>query len=444
MNNAVDSTPKYKVLKLVIPFAVAFALIVSAGIYFYIQYNNQKQLLDSIDTNKYEAIIEPSDVWSNNIELIGKSIYELNEEVCDTNSYCSPNGLTIKSFSGEWRDDRIKIIYEELLKNKHGVELEYLKEIVLKPDQSTDGEIAGEYSDESTTLTAAVVFNPLIDTKYHIIKTCDYGYINLYYMNEYTDIKQVARTLSHEYGHHYTFHHFFTGDNKSREDSEYYKIRGLGEYEEAKEYHRFDEYLKMHAWDIDEIAAEDYVQLLGSPTNKEIGEFMDIKEALYSEDMEYSCELENYHCNVFSQENPVIAMAEQVEGLEYYYNSFINENYVEEYKQYPSITIDAKKKRSNGKTHYILTWNELELDSDSEVVYTVVCYDNVGQLFGPIKTVSGDEELSAVIGTPTRTKGSWIYWWDDGTMDEDRIVRVLAYIVDEDIVIGSDPYYFDF
>lgn len=444
MDNAVDSGPKDSLLKLIIPFAVIFALIIAAGIYFFIEYNNQNQLLNSIDTKKYEASIETSEIWNNEIELIGKSILEFDEELSESTRYYAPNGLSIQSIAGEWQGNSIKNVYEELLKNKHGVELDYLKEIVLKPGPSIDGQALGEYSDRSITLTAAAVFKPLIDSSYKNIKTCNYGYIKLYYMNDYTDIKQVARTLSHEYGHHYTIHHFFTGDNETRENSDYYKIRGLEEYPEAIEYYRYDEYLKMHAWDIDEIAAEDYVQLLGSPTSRDIGEFMDIKEALYSEDMEYICKLENYHCNVLAQENPVIAMAEQVEGLEYYYNSFIDENYVEEYTKYPLITIDAKKKRSSGKTHYILTWNELELESDSEVVYTVVCYDNDGQLFVPIKTVSGEEELSAIIGTPTRRKGSWIYWWNDGTMDEDRIVRVLAYIVDEDIVIGSDPYYFDF
>lgn len=444
MDNEVNSRPKYSILKLIIPFAVIFVLIISAGIYFFIEYSNQNQLLNSIDTTKHQASIETNKIWSNEIVFIGKNVVELDEEMSEGTRYYAPNGLSIQSIASEWKGAKIKSVYEELLKNKHGVEIEYLKEILLKPGPSIDGKALGEYSDKSITLTAAVVFKPLIDSSYQNIKTCNYGYIKLYYMNDYTDIKQVSRTLSHEYGHHYTNHHFFTKDNEKRESSEYYKIRGLGDYEDAKEYYNYDEYLKMHAWDIDEIAAEDYVQLLGSPTSRGVGEFMDIKEALYSDDMEYVCELENYHSNVLAQENPVIAMAEQIEGLEYYYNSFIDEKYVEEYIEYPLITIEAEKKRSSGKTHYILTWNELQLENDSEVVYTVVCYDNEGQLYAPIKTVSGEEALSAVIGTPTRRKGSWIYWWNDGTMDEDRIVRVLAYIVDEDIVIGSEPYYFDF
>lgn len=441
--NIYYSQPKKKIsLILIIPFAVLFAAAIAAGIYFFISYNDQIELLQSIDTIKYEASIGQEDVWENDIQFTGESILELNEELSESTAYYLPSGLIIRSTSEGWKGSGLKTIYKELLKNTHGDELDYLKEIVLKPGDSVGGDFAGDYHEESSTLTASIIFNPLIDSRYLSFATPDYGYINLYNMNDYTDVKEIARTLSHEYGHHYTFHYFFEDDEK--EGSDYYKIRGLEEYPEAIDYKDYDEYLEMHAWDISEIAAEDYAQLLGSPTSKEIGEYMDIREALYSPDMEYVGDTQSYYYNVFAQENPVIALAEQVKGLENYFYSFIDEEYVEDYKEYPSIEIEADKKRSRGKTHYVLTWNPLELESSSEVVYTVVCYDSNGELYGGIKTVSGEEELSAVIGTPVRVKGSWIYWWDDGTMDKDRIVRVLAYIVDDGIMIGSEPYYFDF
>ena len=445
MDTIVYSAPKKRYLGLIIPFAIVFALLIAACVYFYISYTNYNEALASLDIEKYEADIEPSDVWENEIEPIGKSILELNSEFTEKALYITPTGLTIQSLAGEWRSNDLIKTYDELLKNEHGVELDYLAEIVLKPGDSVYGDFAGEYYEESKTLSASVVFSPFIDSVYINFATLDYGYIYLYNMNDYDEVRQVASTLSHEYGHHYTFFHFFSDDNEKRENTEYYELRGLSEFPDAIEYTSYDEYLKMHAWDISEIAAEDYVQFLGSPTSKEIGEYMDIKEALYTPDMEFVGSTQTYHYNAFAQENPVIPLAEQVEGLEDYFYSFIDEDYVEKYTEYPPIVIETQRKRSRGKTHYILTWNELELQNGSEIIYTVVCYDaDDGEIYSVIKTISGEEALSAVIGTPTRKRGSWIYWWNDGTMDEDRIFRVLAYIVDEGIVVGSEPYYADF
>ena len=443
MDNTTESRHKHSNLFIIIPFTIIFILIVAAGLYFYIDYDKNSELLAGIDTTKYEAKIGPEDIWENEIELVGKSILEPGNELAESTAYYLPNGLTIRSYSSVWQHSKLQDVYKELLKNTHGVEFDYLKEIVLRSGSSGDGEFSGDYHEESRSMTAAVVFNPIIDSKYIKFTSMDFGYINLYNMDDFTDVKEFARTLSHEYGHHYAYQHIFTDENDDREESYYYDLRGLSEYPEALEYLDYNKYLEMHAWDIDEIAAEDYVQLLGSKTSREIGEYMDIKEALYSADMEFVYDIELYHYNVFAQENPVIPTAEQVQGLEYYYHSFIDEAYEEEYTDYNDIVIEAKKKRSNGKTHYILTWNELN-GTDSDVIYTVVCYNADGSFYSGIKTVSGEEELSAVIGTPTRRKGNWLYWWNDKTMDEDRIVRVLAYIVDEGIIVGSQPYYFDF
>ena len=442
MDTIVYSRPKKKRLGLIITFAVVFALLIAACVYFYLSYNNFSEALAGLDIEKNEAAIEPSDVWENEIFPIGVSILELNDEKISEVYYTAPNGMTIYSHSDEWQSNSIVDMYEELIKNGHGDEMDYLKEIILQPGASTNGDFAGEYFEKSNPLEAAVVFNPLIDSTFINFAVEEFGYIHLYNMDDNTEVKQVANTFSHEYGHHYTFHYFFEDDSESRESTEYYELRDLDEHPEAIEYTSHEEYLKMHAWDISEIAAEDYVQLMGSPTGKDIGEYMDVKEALYTPNMEYVGETLTSHYNVFAQENPVIPLAEQVAGLEDYFYSFIDEDYVEQYTQYAPIVIEAKKKRSRGKTSYVLTWNELE--TTSEVIYTVVCYNENGSIYSAIKTVSEEEALSAVIGTPVRRKGSWVYWWSDGTLDEDRIVRVHAYIVDEGIMIGSEPYFFDF
>lgn len=432
-------------LKFVFPFVVMIVILICAAVYFFLGYNSSQQQLSSLDITKYEATIGPDDVWELDLQLFGKSITELNEEEIVEKTYNAPNGLSIISMSEKWNSSRLKEIYDELLNNIHGNEMDYLNKIVLQPKGVTEDEdqTAGEYEQERMSIMAAIAFNPLIDSRYIKVASSGFGKISLYHMDDIVEIKEIASTLSHEYGHHFAHQYLFSGDHEDREESPYYRIRGLALYPDAKSYEDPDEYYQMHAWDIDEIAAEDYMQLLGSPTSKEIGEYMDVKEALYSENREWVGSTEMYHYNVFAQENPVIPMAEQVKGLEAYFHSFIDEGYAERYTEYGSIVISAEKKRSNGKTHYMLTWNELE-PTDSEVIYTMVCFNEDGSFYGGIKTVSGDEALETVVGTPTRKLGSWLYWWDDTTMEEDRIFRVFAYIVDEEIMIGSEPFYADF
>ena len=51
------------------------------------------------------------------------------------------------------------------------------------------------------------------------------------------------------------------------EQTRYAEIRGLIDYEEV-EYYSVNDTGYIHKWDIAEIAAEDYVQLFGSPTAK--------------------------------------------------------------------------------------------------------------------------------------------------------------------------------
>ena len=59
-------------------------------------------------------------------------------------------------------------------------------------------------------------------------------------------------------------------------------------------------------------------------------------------------------------------------------------------------------------------------------------------MYMPVKTVWGDDEPSAVVGTASIVKGSRLSYWSDGIPDEDRLFKVYVLLPGGDIV-GSDP-----
>jgi hypothetical protein len=83
----------------------------------------------------------------------------------------------------------------------------------------------------------------------------------LYGGNEYNNVKMMSYTLSHEYGHHFTYYQLVQKEQLDVEDwktSSYAKARG---YDRNSQVHtgRGD-----YRWDMAELMAEDYVQLFGS------------------------------------------------------------------------------------------------------------------------------------------------------------------------------------
>ena len=54
--------------------------------------------------------------------------------------------------------------------------------------------------------------------------------ITLYDMDDYDDAAEVAKTLSHEYGHHYTMYYFMQ-DDEAVKASEYYTLRDFAGYD---------------------------------------------------------------------------------------------------------------------------------------------------------------------------------------------------------------------
>lgn len=178
-------------------------------------------------------------------------------------TYRGDSGVAFISYSTKWNTiEKLKALETELLKNKHGEELRLLSTINIFPDYPAGQDVLGQYFAEYTYGSKSVSLSP--NRK-----------IYLYGGDKYSTVENIAPTMSHEYGHHFTFYHLFKKEHlvpSKWKDSQYAQIRHMTQYEP------FNQNPVPYKWDLSEILAEDYVELFGSskavathmPMNSEI------------------------------------------------------------------------------------------------------------------------------------------------------------------------------
>jgi soluble lytic murein transglycosylase-like protein len=163
------------------------------------------------------------------------------------------SGVTFESYSSMWKTtDKLKQLEAELLKNKHGEELALLGKVVIIPNSPAGENVLGEY----------MANYKFTSTKVSLLSNRT---IYLFGGNENTTIESMAYTLSHEYGHHFSFYQLLNRENKmpgTWKSSQYATSRGVQTATSPAHDKLFGEYI----WALPEIMAEDYVQLFGSDT----------------------------------------------------------------------------------------------------------------------------------------------------------------------------------
>lgn len=296
--------------------------------------------------------------------------------------YKGENGLLIKSYSMEWRDEeKLKSVYEEVVHNIHGEEMKYLKMVCLYPDKR--GVAAYYYSDIQN-----------MDGHYYIGKNAR---IELYNMDAYGSVDEYARIISHEYGHHFTTYYILKEEGLIYDDwekSRYAKVRQLDHNELVSTWcGNSEEERGNHKWDLAEIAAEDYVQLLGSPTGKKTVYYEDVQQRLLEKKEQYSYSSLNY--NLLPQENLDIPLAGDMPELYTYFYSMIS-TYPHEY---PPLEIERTKLFMNQRnvvnmTQYFISWAPVSGVTE----YTLAILREGEELPEPIKTLTPGDYMEAVLG----------------------------------------------
>lgn len=274
-------TPR-KNRKWLVPFFILMAVFIAAVVTAYASWEQREAYareLNAIDTTDHAVDTSGKNIWQNARVLKGGSIKTSVSEEAGNDTYVTPEGFKIISHSKKWRGEKLKEVYRELLNNAHGVELQYINSVIISPKKEEQGEsaILGTQQSQDTSFEVSVNLPALIPDGASYRLDSSTSDITLYNMDSYDTIAEAARTIAHEYGHHFTRFYFFENE-KDYLHSDYYKIRGLKDYSKAKIYQDAEDYQKYYEWDILEMAAEDYVQLLGSKNAKQSQKYNDISQ----------------------------------------------------------------------------------------------------------------------------------------------------------------------
>ena len=375
----------------------------------------------------------------------GHALSQRQEETLGTYEYVTPLGFSIVSQSEEWTGQKLVDVYEELLKNKHGDEIMYISKIIIYPGPSdiglTDSNVAGTHSQERSE------YHVFFDLPAFLPQTMEYAFksnlsvIELYNMDEYDGVSQAAQTISHEYGHHYTMFYFMQSDEATMA-SEYYSLRGFEGYDHPVFFDTVDEYYANHAWSIYEIAAEDYVQLMGSNTSRKTEEYLDVYDlATNYSDEDYYRSYNDGIVNVYPQENIYIPLADQMSGLRDYFYSFIGDESEMAPLENAVFHLSLNKKSNMGSTYYEISWDKTSTDPNA--LYTLVCYDMDGNLHSAIRTVQGDETPVARVGKYVVQQGNQLIWYDSDVTEDDRYFKLIVLLPDGRMQ-SSELFYADF
>ena len=184
-------------------------------------------------------------------------------------------------------------------------------------------------------------------------------------------------------------------------------------------------------WSIYEIAAEDYVQILGSPNAHKIQQYEDVNDLMKSGDEEKvnsRPDISRNYCNVYPQENIYLPLASESEQLQEYFYQFTNQAYTKRQEISNTLDLNFDRGTANGKQYGKFTWKELE--GQKNVTYTLVCYDEQGNLLRPIRTVTSGQAQEAYIGTVSYQDNSYIYFYNDHLMEGTKLFKLYANLED--------------
>jgi hypothetical protein len=347
--------------------------------------------------------------------------------------FTAPEGFKIVSFSPQWDEAKLQELYRELKNNKTGPELYLLKKIIIHPQ--ADQVAAGSFLRRDREWQVETNIPGFLPPKLIIRRKV--GVIELYNGDRRNTVAHMARTLSHEYGHHFTYYHFLGGAR----EQEYLSLRQLAQFPRVAHYHPLGRqlYLDNHDWDISELAAEDYVQLMGSPLARATAPVLDIGEMLAKTVANPGTSdrvlWENQKIrtldagNVTPQHNFFLPLAWEVSGLEQWFLGFLELEPPQRpwaNTSRPELSFTRETLRNNGKEHsqYRFSWTRVEDSPDT--LYTLVAFDDESGHRQPIRTVSAHQEQTALVGTALVTRGSNTFSWNDNLLQGTRHFQVYV------------------
>ncbi len=304
-------------------------------------------------------------------------------------TYKAAEGFTITSYSSNWNTySKLREIANELLSNEYGEEIAYLKNIYIYPD-SPDGVLAYTHYDLTRNYSGNYAYK-------------NNAYIEIFDGNTYKSVRDMAWVLSHEYGHHFTIYHLVNKENKffnKWKNTGYAQVRNIVNHPKIS--YELDAIGDLYKWDIMEMAAEDYVQLFGSPNARRSVIYKDIQQKINENTSNQFNHTLGF--NMAPQDNLEIPLAADVRGLEEYWRNLANlpKQKSNKVPKKPRLKLVTKKEVASGRYQYRIEWEDLPGNEKYE--YTLVSYPEGEYNFPyPVKTVKPGEDTYATIGNGLR------------------------------------------
>ena len=426
--------------------AVFFLAVVAASFIAVYHFNGEIEIYRLSKADAEEAFrLHSSQVFISSAADAEPYVYE-NPRKDALYFFEAPEGFAMISHSEAWNAEMLELLYRELLRNEHGDEISLLYEVVVYPHAAQEGSMLASYTLGTTAVRFFVQF-PAFPPDFAINFPMSIGSINLYDGDANNTIESMANSLSHEYGHLYTYYYMF-GSGMNAEDSlidtEYARLREARRFDLIASAGPGESYMEERHRYLFEIAAEDYVQLMGSPTTRTVVDFIDVRQFLNGAVHPESAISAR---NAFPQENMMIPLANDVQGLADYFFSFIGREPrapIEE-KQDVALQIERHSMHHNLVSgprtfvYYEITWNTPYQDA----IYTLVFYDpdDYSGWGNPIITVHPGNAASAIIGEYVITRGDQVVSLDDGFASGYKAFFVVALLPDGTQYISEKLFY---
>lgn len=410
-------------------FATLFMLVcVIAAIFFgvrftktYIEYKRDTRRLEEIESFPQSKVVK-GDSWQKNTQKFERKIST--KDIYKDQPTFKYNNTRFISYSKEWDEKKLEALCEELLKNTHGREIDYLEQVIVRGEK--DEEAIGTQQEKDKTLQIPIHIQGTLPGDLVLETTNEVSCIVLYDGDNRTTVESMARTLSHEYGHHFTFFYFNLEEDEMK-DSEYYKLRMTDKMKIDRSDRQ--EYLDNHMWYLIEIAANDYQYLMGSPNTRNIERFYDEREALKMSmrNQKNKDELINPYKDCFNlepHENIAIPLPDRVEGLsELFFGALQMDapQYVNRDKEAEEIEIKFSRRKEYDHRYYSIKWDKPW--TDKNITYTLVAYDKNDELLGGVKSIAGDQKAQAYIGQVVivNSDETMYHWWSGYWTDFDFV-----------------------
>ena len=404
-----------------------FLLIAGLILFFYFDTTVRAKEQSVQEISAYMAAYTPAPFTNT---AMAKQPPQAARENIALHTYYAPEGIIFSSHSEAWDEAGLELLYAELLQNRHGDEIETLQEVVVRAEG--DLQWAAQRTPQTSSQLLELDFGAL-PQDFQVSFVRDVSVIELYGGDQYTTVESMAPSLSHEYGHLYTHYYLFDFTNLSLGDTRYAELRESEENgliassipgaDYADENHRY----------LFEVAAEDYVQLMGSPTTRTVAEYVDIRQQLAGRENPDEVAVAG-SANAWPQENLTLPLASEVPGLADYFYSFIGQTPPAPQQERQEI-VPAIQAGSAGYNlvdgYQTFLYHTISWDTPYEdAIYTVVCYDPEEYSIYPIKTVRPGENATATIGTVTSPGSSYVSWMYDELDRGTKIFLVVAQLPD--------------